>query len=98
MARTTPAQKPRGEQSRTFRTGLGELDVMFGPRKRANLAHISGMDMGRPALPCQACRLHDPDAAPIFHLLFPIIVDDPKLRPGGGRSIEEILPWRPQHP
>jgi hypothetical protein len=26
MARTTPAQKPRGEQSSTLRTGFGEFD------------------------------------------------------------------------
>src|SRR5262249_31773009 len=91
MARTTPAQKPRGEQSKTLRTGLGELDSMFRPRKRANLARISGMDMGCPAPACQACRLHDPGAAPIFHLLFPIIIDDPKLRPGAGGAYKRFF-------
>jgi hypothetical protein len=29
MARTTPAQNPRGEQSSTFRTGLDEPDGIF---------------------------------------------------------------------
>jgi hypothetical protein len=29
MARTTPAQKPRGEQSRTLRTGFGEAAAII---------------------------------------------------------------------
>jgi hypothetical protein len=29
MARTTPAQKPRGEQSSTLRTGFGEFEAII---------------------------------------------------------------------
>jgi hypothetical protein len=29
MARTTPAQKPRGEQSRTLRTAFGDFDAII---------------------------------------------------------------------
>src|SRR5882757_7226063 len=31
MARTTPAQKPRGEQSTIFRSGLADIGAISGP-------------------------------------------------------------------
>jgi hypothetical protein len=35
MARTTPAQNPRGEQSRTFRTGLAGFDGIINLKERS---------------------------------------------------------------
>jgi hypothetical protein len=87
MARTTPAQKPRGEQSSTLSTGFDEAGaIIIVNLGSADLARICDPDMGCAGLPCQAERLHEALCTPIFRPLFPIITDDPKLRPGAGEA------------
>jgi hypothetical protein len=54
-------------------------------------------DMGCVALPCQAGMVAWTGPNPYIPASFPIITDDLLLRPTGGRSLEEILPWQPQH-
>jgi hypothetical protein len=80
MARTTPAQKPRGEQSTTFRTGFDGFDGIDFPETahfpRAFLPSTwaaPGARVKRNG--CMARNL------PLYSGHFPIITDDLVLRP-----------------
>ncbi len=96
MARTTPAQKPRGEHSSTLSAGFsGALTILSSKSRRffANFKPRHGPR--RPALSSRDGCMGPTQSLYSGH--FPIITDDLVLRPTGGRSVEEILPWRPQH-
>ena len=85
MARTTPAQNPRGEHKRTFSSGFsGEIGIRIlknAPFWRKTFRP----DMGWPTLPCQA-RGCMQGGLTLYSGHFPIITDDLVLRPASGRS------------
>src|SRR6476469_4856431 len=99
MARTTPAQKPRGEQSTILRSGLAEIFADMGqsrdritPRRRAgngrseyDLGPLSGAVKALSEEPLCRC----PPMAYIGRNS--VIADDHRLRlQRGGRSTKEI--------
>ena len=86
MARTTPAQKPRGEHSSTFKTGFSAA---------INTSRSGGIPYARHGArrPPLSSRDHCMGRTePLYSGHFPIIADDLVLRPKGGRSVRRISP------
>src|SRR5450756_1913701 len=89
MARTTPAQNPRGEQSSTLSAGFSGVFIMMSSKPRRFFASFKPRHgVRRPALSSRGGCM-DP-TQPLYSGHFPIITDDLVLRPAGGRSVEEI--------
>src|ERR1700712_1085476 len=97
MARTTPAQKPRGEQSTIFRSGFADIRAISGPN------HPSPAGGERPirigtwgcfwALSRHFSRpLRQRPLRAYIGAEFPVITDDRRLRlqKRGGRGTKEI--------
>jgi len=82
MARTTPAQKPRGEHKSTFKAGFSTIN----PSRQADSRNP---DMGRPARRCQVGTIAWLGSSPYIAATFPIIADDLVLRPAGRAEREE---------
>src|ERR1700687_1053682 len=89
MARTTPAQNPRGAQSSTLSAGFSEaLAILSSNPRRFSASFKPRHGVRRPALSSRdGCM--DPTQT-LYSGHFPIITDDLVLRPAGGRSVEEI--------
>jgi hypothetical protein len=85
MARTTPAQKPRGEHSTTFNVGFGK-SVTIEILGSAHFTRLFPPRHGvrRPPLSSQnGCMT---PGLPLYSGHFPIIIDDLKLRPEAGEA------------
>src|SRR5882757_1595550 len=90
MARTTPAQKPRGEQSTIFRSGLADADKEdigcsrgaesppAGGRGTANSCKDLGLLLGAVKALQQAIAPMAP--AGVYRRRIPVITDDRRLR------------------
>ena len=90
MARTTPAQKPRGEHSSTLRAGFSGVFIMSASEIAPIFREFLPPDMGCAAPPCQDGMVARVRPQSLYSGHFPIIIDDLVLRPAGGRSVEEI--------
>src|ERR1700688_1746768 len=97
MARTTPAQKPRGEHSMTSRTGLAAGGTVGEPSFSIMLPSILlGDGPGWPSCQGRSGRTGIALTGPhcLYTYLIPVIPDDIKLRPHGRAEQREILPCR----
>src|SRR5689334_19258350 len=103
MARTTPAQKPRGEHKTTLSGGFSASPARFwliGERRfRApTWRPITEMGVGRLLSQAALNRLPDRHNFPIFRPLSPSLIEE-RLRPEGRAERENLLsggtPCRP---
>src|ERR1019366_1553180 len=104
MARTTPAQNPRGEHSSTLRAGFSEVFITMSKKSRSKQSwfkksrykktrRFPANFSSRHGLPRPTLSRRHGCTGPTQSLYsgnFPIIIDDLVLRPAGGRSVEEI--------
>src|SRR5215471_13739064 len=100
IARTTPAQKPRGEQSTIFRSGLAAIGAILGPKhplptgrdrsnRLTNWARLRSVSRPISNRPISQPLRRRPFKAYIEQI--PVIVDDRRLRlQAGGRIAKEI--------
>ena len=88
MARTTPAQKPRGEHSSTLSGGLPELPLFSG-------AIADEMRFRPPACQARAAKpLRFRGVNAYIPATFQSSIDDKGLVRKGGRGAEEIYPCK----
>src|ERR1051326_182396 len=91
MARTTPAQKPRGEHSTTFKIGFSGPAAIVNLEFPRFLHAFHGPRHGPRRLPCQAEPLQATRLGPIFRQLSDHRWMIYCFARNGGRSLEEIF-------